>query len=70
MLQETVQNTLLEAQPWPAPACLKLSFGTETQVFFQLMQARHCWPWACSKLGSVHVSSLLSLLGGERVALD
>lgn len=39
MLQETarVQNTLLEAQPWPAPARLKLFFGTERQVFFQPM---------------------------------
>lgn len=51
-------------------ACLKLFFGTETQVFFQLIQARQYRPQACSKLGSVHVSSLLSLLGGERIALD
>lgn len=51
-------------------ACLKLFFGTETQVFFQLIQARQYRPQACSKLGSVHVSSLLSLLGEERIALD
>lgn len=36
-------------KPWPAPACLKL-FGTETQVFFQLIQARQCRPQACGLL--------------------
>lgn len=43
---------------------------TQRQVFSQLMQARQCRPRACSELGSVHVSLLLSLLGGESAALD
>lgn len=43
---------------------------TQRQVFLQLMQARQCRPRACSELVSMHVSLLLSLLGGERAALD
>lgn len=54
---QSAEHTLLKAQPWPAPACLKLFgtetlklFGTETQMFFQLLQARRCRPQACGLL--------------------
>lgn len=75
MLQEAarLQNTLLEARPWPARACPKqVIFGNEeTQVYFQLIQARQCRPWACSELGGrVCTLFLLPLSGWERVAAE